>query len=150
MNIIEAALDYCKVALDNQCRECQGNKDLINISKLLTSALSPAQPQRAAETHLWSKGSINEDELKVTKEQYDFLFPFSRVDGVRIFPRLLVDYVSALSSSQLERPVGLTMEEAKLALEIIMLFPYGDMGYCPDLITTISAQLEHKAEGEVK
>lgn len=42
---------------------------------------------------IWSEGIIYEDELVVTDEQYDYLFPYSRVDGVRIFPKLLVDLI---------------------------------------------------------
>lgn len=42
---------------------------------------------------LWFDGVVYEDELDVTDEEYDYLFPFSKVDGVRVFPKLLVNLI---------------------------------------------------------
>ena len=43
---------------------------------------------------LWFEGVVYEDELDVTDEEYDYLYPFSKVDGVRVFPKLLVKLIT--------------------------------------------------------
>ncbi len=42
---------------------------------------------------LFSQGCVYEDELpELSNEDFDFLFEFSRVDVVRIYPKIIVDF----------------------------------------------------------
>jgi hypothetical protein len=45
---------------------------------------------------LFSQGHIYEDDLpELTDEQFDFAFRYSTVDVVRIYPKILIEYIEA-------------------------------------------------------
>jgi hypothetical protein len=42
---------------------------------------------------LFTKGTVYEDDLpELSDEDFSFLYQFSRVDGVRIYPKIIVDF----------------------------------------------------------